>query len=180
MKNRKAYPFRILHLLGLALLLTFTGTGCGKRSATREWINQPANGYISEVKTAEYMMSIQYQPPAYRADQEILLNHSKTSRSQLTEEYDNMQQFFVKYKMEAGGDLNSLSLTEKFRLVTSDTIPCADAHIIPYSPGSPHHEILLLFPTTEKEMGNDFSLNVAGFPQPDAVHNLVFHLKRQD
>jgi hypothetical protein len=165
-----------LFFLAFALL----GMSCGKRSAVKEWINQPANGYIQEVKTNAYILSIQYQPPVYRADQEIIVNKSSVSRRELIGEYDNLQQFVVKYKMEPGLKADVSALAESFTLIAQDTLPCVDAHNIPYSPGSPWHEMTLLFPLTEKEMGNDFTLDISGFPQQTSHHKLVYHLNRKD
>ena len=159
-------------------LCVFAVVSCGnQRSKARAHINDPANGYIQEIKTPVYTMKIQYQPPAYRADQEIMINKSDENRSELVKEYDQLQQFVVQYTMSSPdlypGDLGNM---EKFNLVGKDTIPCIDAHQVPYSPGSPYHEMLLLFPVTEKELGKEFTIEVKGFPEDISVHQIKYIL----
>jgi hypothetical protein len=82
--------------------------------------------------------------------------------------------------MEPGLKADVSALAESFTLIAQDTLPCVDAHNIPYSPGSPWYEMTLLFPLTEKEMGNDFTLDISGFPQATSHHKLVYHLNRKD
>jgi hypothetical protein len=167
----------LIGLIGLVFVCS-----CGKKkSAIREHINLPENGYIQDIKTDLYTLSFQYQPPAYRADQEIMLNKSTVNRNELIKEYDQLQQFLVKYKMEnPGTEVDEMGMMDRFNLVLGDTIPCIDAHVIPYSPGSPFHEILLLFPLSEKELGNEFVLAVNRFPQVDNYHQIEYHLNKKD
>jgi hypothetical protein len=155
---------------------------CGKKkSAIREHINKLESGYIQEIKTDQYSIQIQYQPPSYRADQEIMLNDSKMSRSDLMEEYDQLQQFLVKYKLEdPNATVQELGMMDKFSLVVSDTIPCIDAHSIPYSPGAPDHEVLLLFPVSEKELGDEFVLAINDFPIGSDMHQIRYQLNKKD
>jgi hypothetical protein len=154
--------------------------GCGsQKSKIREHINLPENGYLQEVVTDRYSITIQYQPPAYRADQEIMLNKSNVNREELIKEYDQLQQFLVKYKInDPNVAVDELGLMDRFQLVVSDTIPCIDAHAIPYSPGSPHHELLLLFPLTENELGKEFTLAINHFPLQNSLQTLKYQLNK--
>jgi hypothetical protein len=173
MRMKKYIPYLNVTCLLLVVLLS-----CGrKHSKIREEINKPENGYIREVTTPAYTLRIQYQPPAYRADQEIMLNQSTASRKELIKEYDQLQQFLVSYSMNNQdaypGDFGNMG---KFSLVANDTIPCIDAHQLPYSPGAPNHEVLLLFPISEKEMGKEFSMIVHGFPEENSSHIIKYSL----
>jgi hypothetical protein len=167
----------ILGLLGMFILFS-----CGrKRSEVREHINKTENGYIQQVNTDRYSITVQYQPPEYRADQEILLNESKVSKEDLVKEYDQLQQFLVKYKIEDPNILvDELGMMERFNLVVGDTIPCIDAHAIPYSPGSPDHEVLLLFPIGESELGNEFVLTINNFPLTNTMHSIKYQLNKNN
>jgi len=164
----------------ISILVAFVGLGCGKKtSVERERINKPENGYIQEVKTEKYSLTVQYQTPGYRADQEIMLNQSQSNKKDLIAEYDQLQQFLVKYKMEDPNfEVDELGMMERFNLVKGDTIPCIDAHAIPYSPGSPYHEVLLLFPLTEKELGDEFVLVINNFPEENNIQNIKYQLTK--
>jgi hypothetical protein len=62
-------------------------------------------------------------------------------------------------------------------LFTNDTIPCIDAHQIPYSPGAPYYEIVTLFPLTQNELGSNFKFCFNQFPLTNAKHEIIFDLK---
>lgn len=153
---------------------------CGnKKSAIREMMNNPANGYIQEIDGNGYQLNIQYQPAEFRADQEIMINKSEVNKSQLIKEYDQLQQFLVKYKLENRSDeVDEMGLMFKFTLITNDSIPCIDAHKLPYSPGAPWHEVIILFPLTGKELGNHFKMRIADFPFSGNQHHIEFNLNK--
>lgn len=167
---------RFIHVTSFILLLVLSSCG-SKRSEIKAHINDPANGYMKEIKTEAYTLRIQYQPPAYRADQEIMLNHSEVNKKELIKEYDQLQQFLVSYHMENKelypDDFGNMS---KFNLICKDTIYCLDAHQLPNSPGNPDHEMLLLFPVSEKELGKEFVMNISGFPEPGSKHQIKYIL----
>lgn len=153
---------------------------CNQRSQVRSMINQPENGYIAEVKSAGYELLAQYQPAEYRADQEIMLNHSTVPKAELVAEYDGMQQFYIKYRTSGSESTEEyIGLSERFLLMVGETeIPCVEAHPLTYNPGAPYRELLLLFPLTATELGKQFTLSITDFPLMGASHNLAFTLKK--
>lgn len=160
--------------MGILLIM-----GCHRGSKTRAMINDPGNGYIASITNEAYELVVQYQPPSYRADQEIMLHHSSVSRNELVREYDALQQFVLKYKWTNPAMNREYSdLTGKFILQTTEDILCIDAHQLTYSPGAPNQEIILLFPVTAQQLGKKFSLLVNDFPLKDAHHRIAFELKK--
>jgi len=166
---------RTPYMLIVSLLVI---AGCKeKHSAIREHINKPENGYIKNIETDEYSLSIQYQPPSYGADQEMMLNKSEAKKSELISEYDNLQQFTVKFTVKKGQDYpGDFGNMEKFNLLKEDTIPCIDAHQLQYNPGAPFQEMILLFPLTEKELGKEFTMIISDFPFNDTKHTINYSL----
>lgn len=180
--NGSYYGFgRAIPVFMCMILTGFISCGKMKKSLEKEWINNPASGYTNEINGEGYTVISQYQTPEYRADQEIMLNKAKVNRKELIQEYNQLQQFLVKYKIDNPDTyIEELGLMERFNIITMDTIPCIDAHPLQYSPGAPYHEVLLLFPLTEKELGNQFTLQLNGFPFPSSMHHIRFNINKKD
>lgn len=164
----------IIHLL-LFFLIT---ASCGNKLSVRQIINQSDNGYIQVLQSTTFEVVVQYHPPAYLAEKEKKIFQSTESNQKLTEAYNEMQQFLVKYRQLD----NSISLPTpepgQFYLITSDTIPCIDLHVLAEVPGNPYREALAVFPVTQESLGNNFQLLLHNFPLPEQHHILLFNLNK--
>lgn len=162
----------------LFIILLGVLISCKKKSEIRPYINNVENGYIEKISNSNYEIIVQYQPPEYKADQEIIVNQSKENKDELMKEFDQLQQFLIQYRFQQDNDIEYVDLMMKFKIFTNDTIPCIDAHQVPYSPGAPYKEIVALFPLTEKELGTKFKFYLQHFPIDNTNHEIIFDLKK--
>lgn len=167
-----------MNKLSIIFVFIFCLVACNKKSHIKAVINDETNGYIQKVANPDYEVIVQYQPPEYKADQEIIVNQSAESKKELMNEFDQLQQFVIRYKFTNNTKMEYADLFTSFKLFANDTIPCIDAHQIPYSPGAPYYEIIALFPVSEKQLGTSFKFFLNQFPLTSSNHEINFDLKK--